>query len=405
MIWRPASERAGRGVRAVPAGPGSGSGARLPVRARARRGVPHQAVPQAAQAARVAGPRGREGGRAARRRRGRRGRGAHRPRRDRAAVDRGEAPPPREQGDERRAGGRTRRVKAERGWHRSVTGIARRTFEAAFEDNIPFLASALSFDLLLTIIPFVALLLATVGYLVQHQVTTQQVELHELLARLLPSTAGGVPDRAFTQVESALASVVRQRVRLTAVGLPLFLWFSTRLFGGLRAALNEVFDTDERRSWPVAKLLDLAMVLGTGALLVLGALVATWEARNAGSVSRSFAIDWLWRFSLEMISFALGVALFFIIFKFLPSRRIVWRTALVAAVFCSLGFEVAKRLYALYVTRFATLDRVASDANIVALFLFLLWVYYTAYLFLLGGEVAEMYDLVRMRRSQRVQLG
>src|SRR2546427_2307745 len=75
-------------------------------------------------------------------------------------------------------------------------------------------------------------------------------------------------------------------VVLSAVGLPLFLWFSIRLFGGLRAALNEVFDTDERRSWPVAKLLDLAMVLGTGALLVLGALVATWEARNAGSVSR-----------------------------------------------------------------------------------------------------------------------
>ena len=87
------------------------------------------------------------------------------------------------------------------------------------------------------------------------------------------------------------------------------------------------------------------------------------------------------------------------------TENIVWRTALVAAVFCSLGFEVAKRFYALYVTRFATFDRVASDANIVALFLFLLWVYYTAYLFLLGGEVAEMYDLVRMRRSQRVQLG
>jgi len=115
--------------------------------------------------------------------------------------------------------------------------------------------------------------------------------------------------------------------------------------------------------------------------------VATWEARNALGMSRTFAIDWLWHLSLELTVFALGVALFFVIFKFLPSRRIVWRTALVAAVFCSLGFEVAKRLYALYVTRFATLDRVASDANIIALFLFLLWVYYTAYLFLLGGEV------------------
>ncbi len=296
-------------------------------------------------------------------------------------------------------------MRAEAGWHRSLTGIARRTFEAAFEDNIPFLASALSFDLLLTIIPFVALLLATVGYLVQHQVTAQQMELHELLARLLPSTAGGVPEPVFAQVESALAGVVRQRGRLTAVGLPLFLWFSTRLFGGLRAALNEVFDTDEQRSWPVAKLLDLVMVLWTGALLVLGALVATWEASNAGAVAHSFPLDWMWHLSLETIAFALGVALFFSIFKFLPSRRIPWRTALVAAAFCALGFEMAKRLYALYVIRFATLDRVASDANIVALFLFLLWVYYTAYLFLLGGEVAETYDLVRMRRSQRVQLG
>src|SRR3989449_7614965 len=119
----------------------------------------------------------------------------------------------------------------------------------------------------------------------------------------------------------------------------------------------------------------------------------------------SFALDWLWRFGLETVAFAAGVVLFFSIFKMLPSRRIHWRTALVAAVFCSLGFEVAKRLYALYVTRFATLDQLASDANVVAFALFLLWVYYTAYLFLLGGEVAETYDLMRMRRSQRVRLG
>src|SRR5439155_7768812 len=134
------------------------------------------------------------------------------------------------------------------GWHRSVTGVARRTFEAAFEDNIPFLASALSFDLLLTIIPFVAMLLATVGYLVQHQITTQQVELHELLARLLPSTAGGAPDRAFTLVESALASVVRQRVRLTAVGLPLLDRKSTRLNSSHVAISYAVFCLKKKKA-------------------------------------------------------------------------------------------------------------------------------------------------------------
>src|SRR5437879_13871717 len=118
-----------------------------------------------------------------------------------------------------------------------------------------------------------------------------------------------------------------------------------------------------------------------------------------------FVRAWRLRFSLEHAAFAAGVLLVFGTFKLLPSRRIHWRTALVAAVFCSLGFEVAKRLYALYVLRFATLDRLASDANVVGLALFLLWVYYTAYLFLLGGEVAEPDDLMRMRRSQRVRLG
>ena len=40
----------------------------------------------------------------------------------------------------------------------------------------------------------------------------------------------------------------------------------------------------------------------------------------------------------------------------------------------------------------------------VGAFLFLLWVYYTCFVFLLGGEVAETYDLVRLRRAQRARL-
>lgn len=271
----------------------------------------------------------------------------------------------------------------EGGWHRSVTGVIRRTIEAAYEDNIPFLASALAFDILLTAIPFVGVVLAIVGYLAQNQIATNQVNVHDLLQRFLPDDA-----RAFATVETALAALVAARGRLTLIGVPLFLWFSTRLFGGLRAALNEVFDTDERRPWPLAKLLDLAMVLVTGALLVANAYLTT-----VGGLIAYFA------------ALTLGTVLFFLIFKFLPSRRIYWRTGLVASLFCAVGFEIAKRLYALYVQRFATFDRLASDANVLGFLLFLLWLYITAYLFLLGGEVAETYDLMRMRRLQRVQLG
>lgn len=299
-------------------------------------------------------------------------------------------------------------MKAEGGWHRSVTGVVRRTFEAAVEDNIPFLASALSFDLLLTAIPFVILLLGAVGYLVQHQIASQQMELHQLLEQFLPPHARVHGVDAFAQVEQAFADVVARRGKLTLVGVPLFLWFSTRLFGGLRVALNEVFDTDESRPWAVAKLTDLVMVLVTGSMFVASALLSAGvsyvEAWSVATLGRNFVLDWFWRFSITVAAFSFSTALFFLIFKFMPSRRIYWRTALVAAMFCGLAFELAKQLYAYYLTRFATLDRIASDANVVAFFLFLVWVYYTAYVFLLGGEVAETYDLVRLRRSQRVGL-
>ena len=278
-------------------------------------------------------------------------------------------------------------MNGEGGWHRTVTGIIRRTVEAAYEDNIPFLAGALSFDILLTAIPFVGLVLAVVGYLVQYQLAIHQLNVHELLQRFLPEASEGTADR-FGFIERALGDLVARRGGLTLLAAPLFLWFSTRMFGGLRAALNEVFDTEENRPWPVAKLTDLAMVFVAGALFLANAFASSGK----GLVN-------------QLGSLVFSTLLFYVIFKYLPSRRIYWRTSLVASLFCAVAFEIAKRLYALYVARFVTFDRVASDANLIGFLLFILWIYYTAYVFLLGGEVAETYDLMRMRSQQRVRLG
>jgi membrane protein len=291
-----------------------------------------------------------------------------------------------------------------RGWHQSVWGVVKRTFELAYEDNIPFLASALSFDVILTSIPFLVLLLAVVGALVQHQIATQQVDLAELLRRFMPMSRGQGAD-AVARVEAILDQVVASRGQLTLFGVPLFLYFSTRLFGGLRAALNEVFDTEERRSFPVAKLVDLVLVLVTGSLLLGSALLPALEARTLAQLGDGFLVQWLYRLSLEIVAYGFSTLLFFLVFKLLPSRPIAWRTALVAAVICALAFELAKRLYTLYVAHFVTLDRLGSTANAGAFFLLILWIYYTNCVFLIGGEIAEAYDLARMRRAQRVQLG
>ena len=96
-----------------------------------------------------------------------RGRGRLRRRRPaggaRAPAGRVAGPPPGLRGP--RGAARLRRSPG--GWHRSPAGFLRRTLQAADENNIPFLASALTFDALLAAIPFILLLLIGLTHLAQ----------------------------------------------------------------------------------------------------------------------------------------------------------------------------------------------------------------------------------------------
>jgi membrane protein len=100
----------------------------------------------------------------------------------------------------------------------------------------------------------------------------------------------------------------------------------------------------------------------------------------------------------------MGVLLFFLVYKVLPTRHVRWDTAVVAAAVAALGFEVAKRMYVVYIVEFATLDRLLSNNNAIALALLVVWMYFTACLFLIGAEVAETYDLGRRQSEQRAIL-
>jgi membrane protein len=99
------------------------------------------------------------------------------------------------------------------------------------------------------------------------------------------------------------------------------------------------------------------------------------------------------------------VSLFYVTYRYASLRKMPWRTALLASVFTAVLFEVAKRLYGLYLANLASLEGAVGDANIGAVVLFVLWIYYTALVFLLGGVVAETWELRNMLRRQRAILG
>jgi YihY family inner membrane protein len=277
----------------------------------------------------------------------------------------------------------------------------------------------LTIDALLAAVPFILLLLVGLTHLAQAVTHQPEPDTAHLFHRFLPDHSGVPGDRnPLGVVDRLLAGIIRNRGQLSLYAAPAFLWFSTRLFAGIRTSLNDIYDVSLRPSrhrafiinFLLAKLRDAAMVIATLILFLANTLLTTGlailEARGTESVPQlRFFVSTLGRILGQFLAFGFSVSLFYVTYSYASVRRLPWRTALLAATFTALLFEVAKRLYALYLANFASLEGLSGDANLGAIVLFILWIYYTAIVFLLGAVVAETWELRKMLESQRAILG
>ncbi|HET9603366.1 MAG TPA: YihY/virulence factor BrkB family protein [Gemmatimonadales bacterium] len=284
--------------------------------------------------------------------------------------------------------------------------------QAADESSIPFLASGVTFDALLAAVPFILLLVVGLTQVLQ-AVAGSGPDPRAVFEAFLPPHSGSAGD-PFKLAVDLLSGVARNTKTITLVAIPTFIWFSTRLFAGVRTALNHIFDVGLRPrprrnflvAWASGKLRDVTMVVFTLTLFLLNAAltagIALLQARGfSNSPVLQFFLTAGGRIFSEVVTVAFSVSLFFVLYRFSSTRKMPWTSALLAACFTAIMFELAKRLYALYLANFATARAAAGNADIGALLLFVLWVYYTALVFLLGGVVAETWELRRMQHRQR----
>jgi membrane protein len=282
----------------------------------------------------------------------------------------------------------------------------KRIWDNSGEDNVLFLAGGIAFNILLAAVPFVLLLASAVTYLLPLFYTgavNSQAAVLEFLDRLLPAHA----ETADSPLHKLIADLMRVRGSLGLYSAIGFVWFSTRLFGSLRAVLAEVFDIETERGIVAGKIFDVKMtVLAT--LLFVGSIAVTTYVSLATSRSvqalaalglRNEVMGRLEYYVGRTLAFGFIALMFFALYKYLPIRRVRAKSAWVAAIFTSCGFEAARIGFSYYVNAFnpASLYTGTLTAIIVVVF----WVYYAALIFILGGEVGQVYDLRRTRKLQR----
>lgn len=285
------------------------------------------------------------------------------------------------------------RAKVEPWWD-----ILRRIWNQSAEDNVPFLAGGLAFNTLLALVPFVLLLISGLSFLLGSEPAEAAATVTALVEQLLPNNAPAASEL----LRGVLTDVMSTRGTVTLYSAIGFAWFSTRLFGSLRSCLALIFDGTDR-GIVVGKLFDfLATAIATVAVVVYVVFsayldLATTQGlallRRAGMVTDAMSgLEYLLG---RIIALALVFALFYALYRGLPRRRPSVRVALVAATSASVLFELARNAFALLV---GSADPSSLyTGSIAAIVAVVFWTYYSAFLFLLGGEVAQAYEL---RRSE-----
>lgn len=285
------------------------------------------------------------------------------------------------------------------GFGRGIRGAweyVREVYNQAAADNIFFLASGLTFSLLLAAIPLLILILSLAGMILAPRIEAPQNAVMQWLGSVMP-----VNEATEIQLRGQLQGVVESSRSVSIVSAVLFVWFSTRLFGSLRTVLEAVFDLREGPGIIKGKILDVKLVIIASILLTANIGITTTMTTVGRQLVERFHLPVAP--ALEALGYGTAYGaiflMFLLIYKFVPPTRLQWRNAIVAALFTAVGFELLKGALGWYLSEVADFSRVFfAFATLVVLVVSL---YYAAVIFVLGGEVAKVYGLRRVMRRQR----
>jgi membrane protein len=274
-------------------------------------------------------------------------------------------------------------------------------WEKADDDDALFIAAALAWGLLFALVPLLALGIGLTGFVLSARFDDPTDAVVALFARVLPEGEPGA--RLAELLHTLVGEVMVNRTGLTIVGSLIFVWFASRLSGSLRSALHKIFEAGTRRGLLLGKLFDM-VAASIGVVLVtlnMGVTVAASSALDLGVE----ILDWggtTWSYAERLFGVAIAFlsiwTLFVLIYRYLPVRRTPWRLTLIAATFAALAHEALKLAFSWYATQLA--NYTSPLGNLATIAVLLLWIYYGAIVFILGGEVAFVYGRLEARRSE-----
>jgi len=248
-------------------------------------------------------------------------------------------------------------------------------------------AAALSFYMVMAMPPLFVMLIFVAGFVVNQDTVRSQV-----LAQidLLVGTNGG---KAMATALAASQEPGKGGVASILAGATLLIT-SIGLFLELQNTLNVIWDIQPGKKSGVwnflrYRLLSLALLVGVGFLLIVSLVVSTVLAA-LGSYLGHFQPAWhvFWVVVNGIVSFGIITILFAMIYKILPDTKIRWNDVWVGGALTAFLFTVGKFFIGTYLGHSSIVSAYGAAGSVV---LILLWIYYSAQIFIFGAELTRLY--------------
>lgn len=272
---------------------------------------------------------------------------------------------------------------------RHALELLKQTAQHWSADRCPSMGAALSYYTVFSVAPLLLIVISVAGLFLGQDAAR---------GAIVGQVSGLVGERGAEVIQTALQSVSEPKEGLvgTLVGVVLLLVGATTVFAELQEDLHRVWKAEDpakaRGLWGFlsARLLSIGMIMAIGFLLLVS-LVASAAISALADWSTGFFGDWalLAQVVNFAVSFAIVTTLFALIYRFLPQVPIEWDDVWIGAAVTALLFTVGKWAIGLYIGKSAVTSGFGAAGSLAVL---LVWVYYSAQVFLFGAEFTFVYS-------------
>jgi membrane protein len=269
-------------------------------------------------------------------------------------------------------------------------------------DYVPSMGAALAFYTVFSLAPLLLIVVSVAGLVFGEDAARGEIQSQ------LQALMGA---RGASAVQDLLTSVDKpaQGMAATLLGILLLLVGATTVFGELQDSLDRIWRVPalgQTSGWlglVRARLLSFGMILAVGFLLTVSLVLSAALAMMGRWWSPLFGGWYVVATTTNaMAGFVMNAALFALIYKVMPRVHVLWRDVWTGALFTALLFGLGKFLIGAWIGSSGVVSGFGAAGSLVVV---LLWVYYSAQVFLMGAEFTWVYaNVLGSRRAQRAMM-